>query len=153
MITTNTYLPPIINGKTLVALSQPGSGDRLEERLLSGKDGVVLKLILKDAGLDPQECSYSLWDHIPWKEYSPTRIIAIGNEALRGLTKKSGIKKYRGQVLTVHESIGSAALVYPTYSIKDLRNVPTYLRTMIADIRNARERDTEDTVAFEYWTA
>jgi uracil-DNA glycosylase len=141
---------PIINGPTLIVLSQPGSGDIIEEKLMSGKDGVVLRQLLKDGGIDPEECSYALWDHLP--ELTCTLIIAMGNEAMKGLTKKSGIKKYRGDKLSLHESYKSTCPVYPTYSVNDLRNVPTFKRTIIADIKNTQQGNADE-IGFEFWNA
>lgn len=146
----NGYLPPIINGPILIVLSEPGSGDIIEEKLMSGKDGVVLRQLLKDAGLKPEECSYALWDYFPGPFYKPELIIAMGNDALKGLTKKSGIKKYRGQTLPLHESYGFTCNVYPTYSVQDLRSVPTYRRTIVADLRNTQKGES-DTVAYTMW--
>jgi len=125
-------------------------GDLIEEKLLSGKDGVLLKSLLSDAGIAPEECSYTLWDCYPGASYTPSIIIAMGNEALKGLTKKSGIKKYRGQTLQLHEALGSPCSVYPTYSIQDLKNVPTFKKTIIADLRNTQQGESE-AVAFEFW--
>ena len=146
----NEYLAPIINGPTLIVLSRPGMGDIIEEKLMSGKDGIVLRQLLKDSGINPEECSYALWDHLPGPPYKPELIIAMGNEALKGLTKKSGIKKYRGQTLPLHEIYGFTCTVYPTYSVSDLRNVPTFRRTMIADLRNTQQGES-DLVKFTFW--
>lgn len=146
---SNEYLPPIIKGPILVALSEACMGDYVEGRLVSSKEGTLLRSLLANAGIDSEECSFALWDNYP-KSYSPTCIIAMGNEALKGLTKKSGVKKYRGQTLPLHESYGFTCSVYPTYSISDLKNVPMYRKTIVADLRNTQQGESE-AVQFTYW--
>ena len=121
---------------------------------LSGKNGALLKSLLKDAGINQDDCHVTDATQTDIKEFiehiRPDHILAFGNDALNVLTKKSGIKKYRGQTLPLHESYGFTCNVYPTYSVADLRNVPTFKRTILADLRNTQKGES-DAVSFEFW--
>lgn len=162
-------VPPIINevGNALLVISEVPGEDYVNEKLLSGKEGELILKLFTDAGLKAREfsfaaaidCEDSSFGECVYRlkilidNTKPDYIISMGNTALVALTKKSGIKKYRGQTLPLHESFGFSCSVSPTYSISDLRNVPTFRRTMIADLRNTQQQGDPDTVEFEYWTS
>jgi uracil-DNA glycosylase family 4 len=162
------YLPPIINetGNALLVLSKPGKGDYIEGKLLSGKDGDLILQLFQDAGLKTREFSFTsavdsedaTFDECfnrleqSVRQIKPFYIIAMGNTAMNFLTKKSGIKKYRGDKLSLHESYKFNCFVYPTYSIDDLRNVPTFKKTIIADLRNTQHQEDPEQIEFIYWS-
>jgi uracil-DNA glycosylase family 4 len=161
-----TILPPRINetGKYLLVIPTPSGGDYIEGKLLSGKDGNLLLGLMMDSGLRAKDFSFA--SAIDCEEATiedcrdrlkktinltnPEYIIAMGNTTLMSLTKKSGIKKYRGDKLRLHELYESNCCVYPTYSLDDLRAVPTYRRTITADFRNSQQGEAE-AVEFTYW--
>lgn len=161
------HLPPIITpgGKALLVISGAGGEDYINEKLLSGRDGEIILKLFMDAGLKSKEFSYATAidnrDAHPNECFprllrtvetvKPEYIIAMGNVALTSLTKKSGIKKYRGDKLNLHEIFKFECPVYPTYSVQDLRNVPTFKRTIIADLRNTQKQDSSDEIQFSYW--
>jgi uracil-DNA glycosylase len=161
------YLQPLIakDSRGLLVISQVCGEDLINERLLSGREGEIIMSLFKDAGLKAREfsfaaavdqkdppddaCLYRLRRTI--KYINPEYIIAMGNVALHVLTKKSGIKNYRGTRMDLREVHGIECPVYPTYSVQDLRNVPTFKRTIIADLRNTQKQDSSDDIQFSYW--
>lgn len=161
-------VPPIINevGNALLVISEVSGEDYINEKLLSGREGELIFKLFTDAGLKAKEFSFAAAIDCEDSSFSecvyrlkmlidntkPDYIISMGNTALVALTKKSGIKKYRGQTLSLHESFGFPCIVYPTYSITDLRNVPTFKRTMVADLRNTQQHDEADAIEFSYWS-
>jgi len=162
------FMPPRINpnGIALLVVSSATSEDFINGRLLSGVDGDLVMKLFKDAGLKMREFSYAAAfdvqegdDDSGCKDrlastiriVAPQYIISMGNVALQYLTKKSGIKKYRGDKLSLHESYGSTCFVFPTYSTSDLRNVPTFRRTIVADLRNTQKQKDAEAIEFEYW--
>jgi uracil-DNA glycosylase len=163
------FMPPRINpnGIALLVVSEAASEDFINGRLLSGVDGDLVMRLFSDSGLKMMEFSYATAFDVQEgendagckdrlaatiREIRPQYIISMGNDALQFLTKKSGIKKYRGNKLSLHESYGFECFVYPTYSTRDLRNVPTFKRTIIADLRNTQQGES-DMVKFEFWHA
>ena len=142
-------------GEPLVVLSKLSGEDYISEHLLAGKDGDLIKVLLKDAGLDYTNFSFANCESIYLRglinDARPACIIAMGNEAMKELTKKSGMKNHRGKILNLHPSFNYLCSVYPTYSVEDLKNVPTFRKTIVADLRNTQQGEPE-TVEFEYWS-
>jgi hypothetical protein len=140
----------------VIVLPDINGEDFINGYYLSGKNGELLKSLLVDAGIKINDCYVTDATQPDLKEFidrkRPGYIIAFGNDALNVLTKKSGIKKYRGQTLPLHESYGFTCNVYPTYSVVDLRNIPTFKRTILADLRNTQKGES-DSVSFEFWEA
>jgi len=139
-----------------IVLPEIDGEDFVNGYYLSGKNGELLRSLLRDAGIstDHLHVTDAEQDVKAFVELvRPAFIIAFGNEALRVTTKKSGIKKYRGDKLQLHESYGFDCCVYPTYSIQDLRNVPTFKKTMIADLRRTQQQEDPDNINFTYWSS
>jgi hypothetical protein len=150
------YIPPMFNepGKALLVTSTISGEDFIANRLLSGKAGDLLLQLMIDAGLRSKDFSFASSDIHELNSIvqllKPEYIIAMGNGALKTLTKKSGMKNHRGKALNLHSSFNYLCPVYPTYSIEDLKNVPTFRKTMVADMRNSQQSEP-NAVNFEYW--
>lgn len=161
-------------GKILIVLEAPTGEQDLNGDISTGLHGRLLTGILKDAGLREEDYTLTsaLRCGIP-KHYTttnesieacrghlrsiiqlvkPTKIIAIGDIALKACTRKAGIKGKRGSSFPLHAEFEYSCEVYPTYSITDIQRVPTYKRVVLTDIRDAVRIDTEpEEVDFEFW--
>lgn len=155
-------------GDILIVVSEPDKRDDLDGVLYTSRNGKVLKELLKDAGIDsytitgatrcapttylkgdPEQCRTHL---IPLIQSKPwTAIIAMGNIALKTLTKKSGIKKWRGKAITIHNSYGITREVFATYGVEEFLESPTYRNIMVRDLRNSLEKGEPDAVEFVRW--
>ena len=81
-------------------------------------------------------------------------IIALGDEALKYLCKKSGVRDKRGQAYPLHKSFGIETSIWSTYGLGDVLNNPNYYKVVIQDIRKAlsqNEKQEEEAIEWERW--
>lgn len=169
-------MKPFGSGKILIVLSSPSGEDDINGELGNGENYKQLKELCSQGGIEAssytvttaircglpkiyhhvedstEECRVHMRGMLESQDYS--RIIAFGNIALKSLTKKSGIKTYRGKTLSLHKSFEKEIDVYPTYGLEDLRRVPMYKNTIISDLKNAvGSLFSPQKVSFIYWRA
>jgi uracil-DNA glycosylase family 4 len=75
----------------------------------------------------------------------PDVIIALGDVALRSLTRLSGIGNKRGKSFPLHKSFAYDCEVFPTYHSAYVMRVPMSRNTVVADFRRIRDRGMEQT--------
>ena len=140
----------------------------------AGKSGKLLDAILQELDIDRSEVYISNVVHckppdnrtptlteiktcVPYLEkeleyVKPKVIILLGNVALRGVTKRSGITKYRGTKL-VYEGENFTADVFPTFHPAAILRNPGNMSYLVKDIERAvnflRGESTEDEVNYE----
>jgi len=155
-------------GKVLIVVSQPDKRDDVEGMIYASKNGKLLKGLLLEAGIadytitgatrcapttwltgDEDKCNIHLKKVLHAKEWDA--IIALGNAALRVLTKKSGMKKWRGKPIPLHKDYSKDCLIMATYGIEDYLEYPTYRNIIVRDLRNSLEKGEPDAVEFIRW--
>lgn len=166
-------MPNSGRGAVLVVVPNPTAEQDLEGDIVSGVHGRLLSNLLCDAGFKAEDYTITsaLRCGIPGDyqkttesiescrshlrktihEIRPQKIIAFGDISLRALCRTSGLKTKRGTSLPLHPEFAWECEVYPTYSLSDIQRVPTYRRTVIADLRNANREDEADLVDFIFW--
>jgi DNA polymerase I-like protein with 3'-5' exonuclease and polymerase domains len=96
----------------------------------------------------------------PWlaadiAEVQPQAIIALGDPALRALTKLSGLQTKRGSSYKLHASLSphtSEEIVWPTYSPAYVAMYPQARHTVVADLRRVRDRTKQaEEIPWEWW--
>lgn len=158
-------------GKILLVGEAPGAQEDVSGEPFQGRAGKLLDAMLANAGLDdvtitnavrcrPPKNRKPLPGEInackPWllediTAIGPDAIVALGDTALRSLTGRSGIGKYRGQRLALHKSFGLDIPVYCSYHPAYVLRVPTAQATVEADFRGVAQRDREESVVVWKW--
>jgi len=148
--------------KGMVVGQGPGWQEAKFGRPFVGPTGDLLRSLLSRAGLKPDElyftnatrcmppmvgraqrepsiketnaCKPYLIEEI--KDVRPKVILSLGNVALRSLTGKSGVSKYRGQLHDLHKVYGEGSLsrVIPTIHPAAALRSPRYTQSIFEDI-------------------
>jgi uracil-DNA glycosylase family 4 len=165
-------MPGVNRGSILIVFSSPSGADDIHGGYdENAKESRLLKSILTDAGLssehtsigyatrcygrkanssDIDACRAHLKSQI--EALQPSAIIALGQDALKSLTKLSGVKDKRGGSFPLHAVFGYECLVYPTYGLDEIIRVPTFRKVVTSDFRRVRDKDMpEDFVPFEFF--
>lgn len=145
----------------------PGGYEDTAGRPFVGKSGRYLDAMLADAGIDrsasfitnatrcrpplvnkkeraptPEEinaCRRHLIAEV--LRVKPKAIVALGDVALRALTKSSGVKAKRGQSFELHAEFGYACPVFVTYHPAAVLRTQPLRATVVSDLRRARDRN------------
>lgn len=151
----------------------PGGHEDLEGRPFIGKAGKLLRTMLSDAGIAPEDCFYTnatrcrtprdrkptpqevaacrenLYAEI--RSTQPSVILALGDSALLALCKKSGVTGKRGNPIPLHADAQYVCDVWPTYHPAYVLRVPTTRDTVVGDFRKCRDRGKpEDAVSWQW---
>lgn len=154
-------------GAELMLVGQgPGGYEDMHGVPFIGKSGQYLNEMLRDAGIDREECFVTNATRcrpplVNRKERAPTpdeitacrrhlieeihrvkpaAIIALGDVALRALCKTSGVKAKRGKSFELHPEFGYACPVYVTYHPAAVLHTQPLRATVVSDLRRARDR-------------
>jgi uracil-DNA glycosylase family 4 len=150
----------------LIVGQNPGGQEALAGKPFIGPSGAVLNEILAESGLDlndirvtnavrcetlqeraptPKEvdaCRVYLKEEI--HATRPSVIIAMGDVALRALTKLSGITSKRGKEYPLHPAFEYQCSVWPTFHPAHILRYPIYKAVVLADLRRIHTRDREE---------
>ena len=149
-------------GGLMIVGQGPGGEEDMAGRPFVGRAGKLLRAMLTDAGIDPDEIFYTNATRCRLPEnrkptnseieagrddlrreiesIRPTCIIALGDSALQSLCKTSGISSKRGRSLPLHNDYGYSAEVWPVYHPAYVLRVPQVRDTVVADLRRIRDR-------------
>lgn len=149
-------------GGLMIVGQGPGGEEDMAGRPFVGRAGKLLRAMLTDAGIDPDEIFYTNATRCRLPEnrkptnpeieagrddlrreiesIRPTCIIALGDSALQSLCKTSGISSKRGRLLLLHNDYGYSAEVWPVYHPAYVLRVPQVRDTVVADLRRIRDR-------------
>jgi len=139
--------------KIMVVGEAPGAREDAEEEVFIGRAGELLDDLLRDAGLDRDDCYVTnVAKCRPPENRQPTRreirlctstyftkevelvkpdfILPLGNAALQGVLGKSGITRHRGSKFNAHD-----ATVFPTFHPAAVLRNPRYLEAVEADLK------------------
>jgi len=168
----NPYLPGYGAGRVLVVDSGPSSKDDMAAAVHTGLEGDLLRSLLADAGFVPEDLAYApalrcgvKRPAIPQEidacrpllaadiaRVRPEVIVALGDVALRSLTKLGGIKTKRGGSYPLHPSFQYTCEVYPTYAPFNVTKSPYLRTTILSDLRRVRDSATpEPKIPWSWW--
>jgi DNA polymerase I-like protein with 3'-5' exonuclease and polymerase domains/uracil-DNA glycosylase len=154
--TVNPPIPPQGEGHVLIILSELFSKQDFASRYHTSEYRRALDILYAGAGLSAEDCTIISVAGCRGGGTSPyltsalanrrhRTIIAFGDEALRYLCKKSGVRDKRGQAYPLHKSFGIEASIWSTYGLGDVLNNPNYYKVVIQDIRKALGNNSEET--------
>jgi DNA polymerase-1 len=135
----------------------PGQREDEEHRAFVGSAGQVLRSVLNQVGIDPDDCYITnvakcrppnnrtpenkeikvCVENYLVKEFDRVRpdfVLLLGNSALRGVIGKSGITKYNGVVWEVEVAAGHKASIMGTVHPAAVLRNPRYKDVFAADI-------------------
>ena len=163
-------------GPLLVVGAYPGSREDMDGEPFVGPTSDLLRDMLADAGFKPSDyaltnaircaprrdvsievahidaCRNHLRDEIHARR--PEAIVALGDVALRALTKMSGITAQRGKSFPLHADFGYACEVWPTLHAAYVAREGKHRPTVVADFRRVRDRGLPpDEIAWSAWPA
>ena len=158
----------------LIVGSAPTSRDDLAGAPFSGASGALLRGILTDAGFDPAKVRYTtavkcganwpassgevdscrqhLIDEV--QRQRPQAIIALGDTALRALTKQAGLRHKRGTNYKLHAAFGCGdeEIVWPTYALALVNSTPQVRNVIVSDFRRVADRmKPAESLPWQWW--
>lgn len=149
-------------GRTLVVGPGPTTADDIAGEPLSGRDGVLLRGIMADAGFAPDDWCYASAMSCVDKptteliaaqlnrlkgvltDVNPVTVVLLGAVALRALCKREGLKSLRGDSLPLHPDFVCGTEAFPSYDPGYVLRTPNARPTVVADLRRVRDRVKED---------
>ena len=165
--------------KIMLVGQAPGAKEDCAGEAFVGKSGLLLDEMLRDAGFDPNDvyltnavkckppvekgtfgerapnteeidaCRTHLTREI--HRIKPDVIIALGDVALRSLTRLQGVSGKRGKSYPLHAMFAYDCEVWPTWHPAYVLRVPASRSTVTVDLRRVRDRGLQHET-FEYGT-
>lgn len=149
----------------LIILDELSSQQDFAGSYYSGKHGRLLTEIIESSGLSRENCVVISVAGCRGKGISPylTRLLAdrrfrtictLGDESLRVVCKKTGVREKRGGTYPIHKTWGISGNVRvgATYGLGDILNNPNYKKVVIQDIRTYTETGSdEEVLEWRYW--
>jgi uracil-DNA glycosylase family 4 len=161
------------NGRVLIVGQNPDGREDASNTVFVGRVGSLLTEMLADAGFSSNDytltnavkckspenrkpeldeikaCQGYLKDEI--QRLRPTKIIALGEIALRSLVGPVAIARARGKGLPLNKEFEYECEVWTTYHPRFVLKVPKHRNTVVVDLRRARDSDKPREVVDWSW--
>ena len=153
------------NAEFLLVLDELPSSSDFEGTYLCRKRGRLIRECLESAGLQRKSVIITSASGCRAGGENPLlasllasrsfkSVIALGDNALRYLCRKTGVREKRGRAFPFHKSFGLKGDVWSTWGMGDALANPNYKKVIIQDIRKAlsqNEKQQEEEIEWERW--